>query len=458
MSSLGRRLPRPTVLRLLVGSVTVVVALCYAILTGRAPELEATPSPDAVARFLPPAVDPVPWVDVQWQRAADPDRTLGGPLIQRIDRIAQGGPGFIAIGAEARGEESAQTQFGAVWLSTTGHTWQELELVAGNRPGDGASPQHVVDGPSGIVIAGSVCCEEEGPAIWWSPDGARWERRPLPANVGRDAYIRSVAAGPEGYVAVGSAGGQGAIWTSVDGRNWTGVDARVADLPPGSINGVARSSDGWIAVGQIDGRATSDGGVWFSAALVGWRRLGDAPGLAGNDEVELYRVLPFGGGILAVGGQGTHEDRLACEQMGHDSRIASTDPDLLALSCGWIFETHWLSLDGLEWERLPDLFPRKPQPLPDPIPPHRLISWQTMAAGGPGLVVVDPELIGRTDSSNSSAMWTSADGRTWVRTGNGPHLPPNEQPVGLAVIGRTVLAVGERQGGDGSVWIGTVQP
>jgi hypothetical protein len=450
---------RQTVLVLRSGAIIVVAALA-AVLGQPSGRSAASPSgsADVAARFLPPPADPIAWQDVHWQRVADPGGALGGPLHQSIGRVIAGGPGLVATGTDARGLEGAQDEFSAVWVSSNGFDWRKFELNVGVRKGDAASVQHVVAGPAGLVIAGSVCCGEEAPALWWSADGFGWGRQPLPAGVGPNGFIFGLAAGPDGYVAVGSIGQRGAIWTSIDGRAWAAVDADAADLLPGSIGGIARASDGWIAVGQIDGRPTRDGGVWVSSDLVGWHRVPDQPSLAGDDEVELYRPVPFAGGVLAIGGQGTHEDRLACERFLGGAHLASIDDDRVANSCGWTFETHYLSRDGLTWERLPDLFPRKPQPLPDPLPPRRLISWQTVVAGGPGLVVVDPELIGRADSSNSSALWTSADGRTWVRVGDRPQLPENEQPVSVVVAGRTVFAAGERPGGDATVWRGAVLP
>jgi hypothetical protein len=453
------RIPRRRTAGLLVGAAIVVVVAGFAAFAGRAPASMSAGSEvprDSFALLLPPVADPVPWRDVLWQRVADPAGVLGGPLIQSITSVVGGGPGLVAIGDDARGEEGAQNAFGAVWLSVTGADWREVELAAGVRPGDTASAQHVVSGPGGLVITGSVCCTEERAAMWWSADGAAWERIALPDGVAPNGYIQGIAAGPDGYVAVGLTAGRGAIWTSLDGRSWSAVDPEDADLLPGVINGVARASDGWIAVGRIDGRPTYDGGVWTSPDLGHWQRLPDGVPLAGDDEVELSRPVPFAGGIIVVGAQGSAEDRRRCDNLGRAHLAVAGDR--LALICGWQYETHFLSRDGQAWERLPDLWPRVPQPLPDPLPARRLISWETMTAGGPGLVVVGSELIGRNDSSNSSALWTSPDGRTWSRVGNADQLPPNESPASIAVVGRTVVAAGQGQFGDGAVWIGTVIP
>lgn len=441
------------------GMLVAVATAAIGLVVINAPRSPPSTDPDPnLAGLLPPAADPIPWQGVGWVRGPDPAGALGGPLNQSIRRIVLGGPGLVAVGTDARGLEGAQEGFGAVWLSATGADWREIELSAGVRPGDTASADHIVAGPAGLVVAGGVCCGEERPAIWWSADGTGWERIPLPDGVGPNGQIIDLAAGPDGYVAVGSTADHGAIWTSSDGRTWRSVDPSAADLLPGTMNGVARADDSWIAVGRIDGRVTADGGAWTSADLSSWHRVPDAAALAGDDEVELYRPVPFAGGILAIGGQGTHEDRLKCEQFGADARLASIAQGDLAFSCGWTFETHYLSTDGLTWERLPDLFPRKPQPLADPLPPHRLISWTTMVAGGPGLVVVDAELVGRADASNTSALWTSVDGRTWTRVGNGDQLPPGEIPVSVVVVGRKVVAAGEDGQPDGTIWIGTVLP
>jgi hypothetical protein len=431
-----------------------------------APSLGEAPPIDP-ALFAPPPLDPIPWQDVRWERVADPGNILGGPLLQDLRRVVRGGIGIVALGSDSRGEPGSFHRVTTVWLSRTGRDWAEVELNAGVKPGDVAEAWQIAAGPAGIIVIGSVCCREEAPAIWWSATGERWARLPIDPGLLRDGGVLDLAAGPGGYVAVGSQAERAAIWASGDGRSWARV-SRAEDpaFGPGLVSGVVWTGRDWIAVGRQGGDPTYDGAVWRSPDLTAWRRVAVAdPALAGDDEVSLWAAIPFAGGVLARGGRGTHQDRVKCEDLLGG---AGTLPELqLVLSCGWEVETHWWSVDGEVWQRLPDVTPRLGQPpLPrvGPPPGRRLIFQRAVASGGPGLVTVDYELVGDNDSADTQALWTSADGRTWTRVGNAEHFGRDEWVEDVLVAGRTVIAVGEAPertgefGKDGAVWIGTILP
>jgi hypothetical protein len=425
---------------------------------------------DNGALVVIPPRDPDGWQDIRWAKVADDNGVLGGALTQRIDRIVAGGPGYVAIGSDSRGQPGAETSYAAIWLSVDGEAWVEQELNAGVGPGDAASISNIAAGPLGVVLWGGICCGEERPAAWWSQDGSAWERVPLPVGFGL-ATVTDVAAGPDGFVAVGISGQAMAIWTSQDGRAWSVVDSKAAGFGPGSFAAVVREDRGWLAVGQFDDRVTHDGALWRSADLAAWRKLADAAPLRGPEEVELSDVVAFAGGYLLVGSLGSHDDRVACEQLlgRGDGQLASIK-DQLAVSCGWGVRTHWWSPDGDAWQLLPPVVEPPGGPPLHVRPDGRgLMEPGPVRAGGPGLVTVGYEIAGRNGPNDIRGVWVTADARTWVPVGAAPQFAPNSSVTDLAVSGRRLIAVGSTfapdkiavgpsNGEDAAVWIGTVLP
>jgi hypothetical protein len=59
-------------------------------------------------------------------------------------------------------------------------------------------------------------------------------------------------------------------------------------------------------------------------------------------------LYPTPDGVLLVGNEGPHDERVKCEQLAGD--------------CGSGVETHWWSMDGRSWERLPPVRPLPGEP------------------------------------------------------------------------------------------------
>jgi hypothetical protein len=325
--------------------------------------------------------------------------------------------------------------------------------------------------PGALVVFGGVCCTIEQHAMWWSDEGTAWERLVLPLAM-QDVTLLSIAGGPQGFVGVGvSHEGDpndpaefGEIWASPDGREWVEVDPVRAGIGPGAVVDVAWTGSHWLAVGKQAGGETWDGAAWHSADLLSWSRVAARdPALIGEDEVELHRVMPFAGGVLAAGGRGTHDDRVRCE----DALGITGPPDaVLALVCGWLSMEHLWSADGLTWRRLAPVEPAFGGPALPPGPGgRRLISHRVMATGGPGLVVVDAEAQGPGQELPGDVVgtWTSIDGDAWRPVGRAPQFPIGLYLNDMVVSGRTVIGIGASEfqqptGPDGVVWIGTVLP
>ena len=221
---------------------------------------------------------------------------------------------------------------------------------------------------------------------------------------------------------------------------------------PGILRDAVAFEDGFIVAGQADpGIADSDAAAWRSEGLGGWRRIAaEDPALNGDDEAEFSRLVPFTSGLFAIGGSGSREDRLKCEQLLEGAPMAG--PGDTALSCGWNREMNWRS-DGQRWQRVDPWGPdgEYPPELIGPPPGRAQADWAHVVAGGPGLVALQYELVGEGDDDAADlGLWASPDGINWARVGDGPVLA-GEAVVGVLVDGRRVFVMTET----GHAWIGT---
>ena len=140
----------------------------------------------------------------------------------------------------------------AVWRRASDGSWALVSAaVLGGLPGHLTS---VAQGPSGWIAVGSAT--EDGsaePVVFGSDDGVTWQpMTALTALAGSDAQFLGVAAGPGGYLVVGRQG-TGAhafaqLWWSGDLRSW------VAEGSSGYTNSFAAAAvavgNGFVAVGS----------------------------------------------------------------------------------------------------------------------------------------------------------------------------------------------------------------
>lgn len=142
--------------------------------------------------------------------------------------------------------------------------------------------------------------------------------------------------------------------------------------------------------------------------------------------------------MLPIGQEGPHDERVQCEQSGGD--------------CGWGVETHWWSIDGHSWERLPPVRPQLGEPaLTGPGPNE----FRLITTGEAGLLNLGE------DRSGVVRLWSSVDGRAWDQQGTTEILRSSQDmPSGIAALNGRVIVVGDAWDGSASkpgepaVWIG----
>jgi hypothetical protein len=247
-----------------------------------------------------------------WTRAGgQAQAVLGRPGVQQLTSVTFGIDGWLAVG----GVIAVTAQHPVVLGSGNGSVWAAADREAAfGQPG--LFTEQAAAGQNGYVIVGYQSAGGRTiAAAWWSAGLAGWHRAAVdnpdaspgapagPGPAGASRQMLAVAAGPRGFVAVGSAGHAAAAWTSPDGRAWTQQNV---PLPYGATRAVftrvASNGHTVVAVGtalttagqQLPFAASSaDGGrTWTESAL---------PVPAGRAFVTALTGTGADGGFLATG-------------------------------------------------------------------------------------------------------------------------------------------------------------
>ena len=365
-----------------------------------------------------------------WSRAYQ-DPVLDGDLDQQMRAVIATDAGLVAVGVD----ESGGDHDAAVWTSADGMAWTRVphdETIFGGP--DNEWLWDVTTGPDALVAVGfGGPPEAQHAVVWTSADGATWQRVAHdPAVFGDDggAVMLGVAAGPDGFVAVGAIGSpemDAAVWTSPDGTTWTRVPDNDAVLGGGgiqSVSAVAWTGDRFVAVGLED----DDAAVWISTDGTGWERVADPGGM-------------FGGGIGSTAMRA----------------VTTGGPGLVAVGSGWAVDRPavvvWTSPDGVAWTRV-----EHDEAVFGGLGPPLVMS---VAAGRGGVIAVGFD--GEPDGVGDVALWTSPDGLTWTRVDSDTlRATSGQYAYDLAfydgkvfVVGTdvTIIGVGVTDG-RAAVWVG----
>jgi hypothetical protein len=290
---------------------------------------------------------------VTWTRSATITTADGAPLT--IGQVS-GGPGGAVIQGSADGFLIAfLSADGATWAGTNtfgGAAAEQIGGVAltaagqaviaggtGGATGNGTTPVLTLVGAKGgpqqvavAAIAGftqpevavnaiatsgatqvAVGSADGFPAAWTSADGGSTWGRAAGAGLQRAGLqqLTGVAHGPAGWVAVGGPGqagipaaGHPAVVGSPDGKTWAAEDGTAAFGAAGLIaSAVAAGPGGYVIVGWQATGAHTTAMAWFSAGLAGWQPV-QLPSAGGDTRVTA--VTAVGGGFVAAGSAGAH--------------------------------------------------------------------------------------------------------------------------------------------------------
>ena len=188
--------------------------------------------------------------------------------------VTAGGPGVVAVGHQG----SFGNRNVAMWYSTDGQTWHvspsEEELAApGHQVMAAAAATDALVVAAGYDASGG----DRDAAVWISTDGVDWEQvEGADLITPGDQQIMGITATSTGFVAVGYDGASGdwdaAVWLSPDGLGWSRVTPQNALGGDGDqiINAVSETSDGLVAVGSITRDGIEQPAVWASDDGITW--------------------------------------------------------------------------------------------------------------------------------------------------------------------------------------------
>ena len=228
--------------------------------------------------------------------------TLGAPGGFAAD-LANGGPD----GAVVTGLEGGSGRTLTAFVSTNGRTWQA-------RSPSAASASQAVSGvtlaPDGAVVtAGSSAGpDSHQPVLTLDGPNAAADHvdiAKIPGAVEEELAVNGVAAQASMQVAVGSANGFPAAWTSVDGGSaWTratGATPGVLDRPGSEqLTSVTHGNTGWLAVGGVTANAAEHPVVVISADGTSWQAA-DSESVFGVPGLFTEQAAANGQGYVIVG-------------------------------------------------------------------------------------------------------------------------------------------------------------
>lgn len=140
------------------------------------------------------------------------------------------------------------------------------------------------------------------PAVWRHAAGGAWSLVPAAMFGGLTGHLTSVAHGPAGWVAVGSAikdgTAQPVAFSSPDGVSWSPLPALTAlARTDAQFLGVASGPAGYVVVGRQGTGAAAYASFWSSANLTDWVTNAGS----GHAGTVAAAAVPVGDGFVAVG-------------------------------------------------------------------------------------------------------------------------------------------------------------
>jgi hypothetical protein len=235
--------------------------------------------------------------------------------------VARGGAGWLAVGdAGALGSPVAPApSVPVIMTSANGRAWHPAP-GAGPLAARGTSLAQAAAGPMGYVVVGSAAGPggTQGAAAWHSAGLGTWGRAAVAGvtgQAGMPGQMLAVTAGRFGFLAVGAAGGVPAVWTSPGGSSWRPT---TLPLPAGAASAVltkvAAAGGRVVAVGSAApaaGAAQEEAAVPFAAVSTDGGRTWRETILHGPGPSAVTALTAAGSGFVAAGVTGAAGNQAA---------------------------------------------------------------------------------------------------------------------------------------------------
>ena len=235
----------------------------------------------------PGAIDFTPAV---WTSQDGQQWTLVRDVPELVD-VVVGPMGFLA---------AAQTDDGPeIWASASGSEWDRA--TGASELGSGDELRLVATDLGYLLLGFEFAPTVEKGILWWSMDGASWNRVPSHEAFTGARFEDAAAIGGRLMVVGGDDNAPDMAWSSVDGLSWEGTGG-VFGVENGTITN-AIVTNGTLLVTGIDWGAVDIGRAgmasWTSVDGVAWSRVPDMPELGPIDEINAW--VASGDRVIGVG-------------------------------------------------------------------------------------------------------------------------------------------------------------
>ncbi len=331
--------------------------------------------------------------DPTFERAAGSSIAYEEPVADVADLLAPAADGqpWLILGSVF--DPKSGTTVPATWSAADGRSWERSDVEPAHKGVSEVMTAGQRDADGNLLAVGWVGDEPESDAAIWryraSGDDKGWTLR-APKAMGGDheQWAFDVASNETGILVAGGENVWGEVrprlWFSADGKAWHNVDDGAGGpfdaTGDESIRDIAAVANGFVAVGSAAGDG-QDGAAWFSPDGTTWSQV-EAPSLGGPGRQAVESVVWTGDVVVAGGyatdanGQGQPviwrstdgarwSNPSAPLALDRDGRTAAADYSVTGLSFdgtgitasggnNWRPHTWWSTDGGQSWRLLPN--------------------------------------------------------------------------------------------------------
>jgi hypothetical protein len=353
-----------------------------------------------------------------------------------VTGLVDGGPAGAVVTAQA-GVTGQAARTLTAFVSATGVSWQQTQAF-GRAAGESVSGVAMAGGTGNdAVVTATVAGQDSRQAaisvVAAGAPAVQVNVAKIPGAFDPQLAVNDIAAASGTQIAVGSANGYPAAWTSTDGgSSWTrAVGATPAVFTRAGTQqliSVTHGTGGWLAVGGVTAGAPQHPVVLSSADGTSWQAADGEAAFGGRGLVTVQAAAGAGGYVIvgyqvtangmiatawwsngpagATGWQGAEVGELAGSSGSTRMQaVTASSAGFVAVGAAGNQASAWTSPDGRTWHQ---------DDLPVPIGSARAVlehvasNGRTVAAVGTALTTAGQRLPFTASSSNGGATWTES--------------------------------------------------